>query len=150
MVDRQARDKAAELLRQFIAGTITNFHLENSWPSSKDRALRELEDTLWCFYDDFEEHSMRGHWKLAKQDKATAARWVLFLHSDEEYKWPTFRFAGIRPLHSGWFARLTGLARLRERHEAKFMIAGDYAYWPFISRETFEHSNANPKLLAKA
>jgi hypothetical protein len=150
VIDRQARDKAAELLRQFMAGTITNFHLEESWPSSKDPVLRELEDTLWCFYDDFEEHKMRGRWKLPKQSRTTAARWVLFLHSDCEYKWPLFRYAGIRPLYSGWFARLTGLARRREKLEAEFMAAGEYEYWPFINRESFERSNANPKLLARA
>ncbi|MGZ4982419.1 MAG: hypothetical protein ACXWAB_13360 [Methylobacter sp.] len=77
MIDRSARDKAAELLRQFLAGTITNFELENSWPSSADRVLREIQDTIWCFYDDFEEHAMRGGWKLSKKQKAISARWVL-------------------------------------------------------------------------
>jgi hypothetical protein len=150
MIDRSARDKAAELLRQFLAGTITNFELENSWPSSADQVLREIEDTIWCFYDDFEEHAMRGGWKLPKEQKAISARWVLFLHSDEEYQWPSIRFAGIRPLRSGWLARVIGLARRHEKKEAAFMAAGEYAYWPFISKASFERCNENPRLLAKA
>ncbi len=148
MVDRDARDKAAELLRQFLAGTITNFELENSWPSSSDRVLRAIEDTLWCFYDDFEEHAMRGRWALPKDRKKNMARWVVFLHSDEEYQWPAIGFPGIRPLRSGWLARLTGIARWRKKKEAVFMASGEYAYWPFISRASFERGSESPMLLA--
>lgn len=150
MIDRHARDQAAQLLRQFAAGTTTNFRLEESWPSSEDRALWALEDTVWCFYDDFEEHKLRGKWKLSEEWKSITARWVIFLHSDEEYEWPPFRYPGIRPLFSGWFARVIGLAKRRRKLEAKFMANGEYRYWPFVSEESFERANANPKLLASA
>lgn len=60
LVDRKARDCAAELLRQFASGRITNFALENRWPKSKDPAVRALESTIWCFYDDLSEHTLQG------------------------------------------------------------------------------------------
>ena len=39
MIDRNARDKLAELLLQFRNGEITGYSLLSSWPSSQDAAI---------------------------------------------------------------------------------------------------------------
>ena len=110
VVDRKARDSAAELLRQFASGCITNFELENQWPNSKDPALQAFESTIWCFYDDFKEHALQGPFALASEMKRVVARWIVFLHSNEPYQWPSIAYPGVRPLHRSWLTRRLGLS----------------------------------------
>lgn len=144
MIDREARDKMAEILRHFAAGQLSNFDFEDQVPSTTDAAVRAIYDTVWCFYDDLEKHYMKGKWAFSDSIKSQVARWSLFLYSNEEYGWPDIRFSGIRPLKHGF---ISSLLKGPEK-EQKFMAAGDYSVWPFISVESFEHAKQNPKLLA--
>lgn len=144
MVDRKARDRMAEILRHFASGQLSNFEFEDQVPSTKDAAVRAIFDTAWCFYDDFDKHYMKGKWALPESTKSQMARWAMFLYSDEEYVWPDISFAGIRPLRHGF---ISSLFKGPEK-EQRFIAAGDYEVWPFISVESFERAKANPKLLA--
>lgn len=148
VVDRKARDCAAELLRQFASGRITNFALENHWPTSKDPALQALESTIWCFYDDFKEHVLEGPFALAPEMKRVVARWIVFLHSNEPYQWPQIAFPGARPLHRNWLTRRLGLVKLFNQKEQRFIKAGSIEVWPFIDLPSFENARRRPKLLS--
>lgn len=148
VVDRKARDSAAELLRQFASGRITNFELENCWSNSKDPALQALESTIWCFYDDFKEHALQGPSALASEMKRVVARWIVFLHSNEPYQWPSIAYPGVRPLHRSWLTRRLGLVKLLTQKEQRFIKAGSIEVWPFIDRQSFENARRRPKLLS--
>lgn len=148
VIDRIARDKAARLLRRFFAGNLTNFQLIARWPKSEDAAIHAIESTVWCFYDDFQEHRMRGTWKISRQDRRTCARWILFLYSSNEYGWPEISFPGIRPLKFGWLSKIIGVARLRQKYESDFMSSGNYSCWPFIDEVSLDRCRDAPRLLA--
>jgi hypothetical protein len=144
VVDRDARDKAAAILRHFISGQITNFKFEGELPSSNDPVISAIEDSMWFFYDDLTKHKMKGDWALPKQTKEIMARWIMFLYTDEEYKWPEFPHAGVRPLKHGWLSRLLGKAR----EEQMFMGSGAYNVWPFFNKESYKNAKRDPKLLS--
>jgi hypothetical protein len=144
MIDREARKNPAEIVRRFISGQITNFKFEARMPVTKDLAVRAIENSLWCFYDDFKEHSLSGEWKLPDETKSIMARWIMFLHTDEEYRWPNMAWPGVRPLQHGFFSRLFK----GPQREQKFMSAGCYAVWPFINKESFGKARQNPVLFA--
>jgi hypothetical protein len=144
MIDIEARKKAAEVARRFVAGQISNFEFENEFPSSKDPAIWAIEDTLWCFYDDFEEHHLKGKWSVPEETKSLMIRWVMFLYSREEYGWPQISCPGVRPIEYGLFGRLFN----RHKRQHEFLSSGDIEYWPFITKESYENAKKNPVLLA--
>jgi hypothetical protein len=144
MIDKEARKQAAEIVRHFITGQMTNFDFEETRPTSKDDVIWAIWQSLWCFYDDFSEHKLAGTWRLPQETKAEMTRWIMFLHGDEEYEWPAISWPGVRPLAHGFFSRLF---KGPER-EQKFMQAGDYSVWPFISVKSYEQAKRNPVLLA--
>ena len=144
MIDREARDKAAEVLRHFISGQITNFEFENKMPPSKDPVILAIEDSMWCFYDDIQRHKMKGKWKLPNDTKEIMSRWIIFLHTEEQYQWPDTRFAGVRPLKHGWLSNLLG----KPKKEQEFMQSGSYSVWPFINMESYNNALQNPMLLS--
>ena len=144
MIDIQARKEAVQAARWFVSGHISNFDFENSMPSSKDPAIWAIEDTLWCLYDDFDEHSLKGKWEPPEETRKLMNRWVLFLYSREEYLWPKISYPGLRPFEFGFWGRLFN----RHIKQANFIATGDFNYWPFISKESFENANSSPVLLS--
>ena len=91
MIDRASRDALAELARHFLAGRITNRELENSLPSSRDRAIRQIWwNALWGLYDDFHEHRLVGRYYIPRDSRADLARCILFLKTDLEYEWTPY------------------------------------------------------------
>lgn len=144
MIDVAARKKAAEVARRFVAGQISNFGFEDRYPSSKDPAILAIEDTFWCFYDDFEEHCLKGKWSVPEEIKPVILRWVMFLYSNQEYQWPKIGYPGIRPITYGLFGKLFN----RDKKQQEFLAAGEIDYWPFINKESFEIAKQNPFLLA--
>jgi hypothetical protein len=84
-VDRAKRDLAAKLVRDFVAGHITNDELEDQWPLGRgDPALNEIFQFVWSFYDDLTTHRFNGGPDAAHALEQCAA----FLESDEPYVWP--------------------------------------------------------------
>lgn len=144
VIDNEERKKAAEVVRRFISGRITNFDFEKNMPATKDLAVQAIEDSLWLLYDDFEKHKLDAERTLPAATKSQMARWVMFLHTDEEYRWPTFRYPGLLPLKHGLVSRLLK----KPLREYEFMSSGEYDVWPFISKAQFEHAKQKPVLLA--
>jgi hypothetical protein len=83
------RKRAAELVRQFASGRITNDEFEDAYQALPwDRATMEMFSFVWGFYDDLYEHRLRGRHRLSPLQRRVFARCVLFLRSELEYEWP--------------------------------------------------------------
>jgi len=46
MIDRNARDRAAELLRRFAAGEVANGEMFRVWPESEDEGVTRVADAI--------------------------------------------------------------------------------------------------------
>ncbi len=149
MIDRVARKQAAEAIRHFVSGRITNKEFIDRYPYSKnDPAIWALDDTFYAFYDDIVTHKLTGGYSISKGARKMAARWIMFLYSDCEYRWPRAGVPGLRSSFSpSWFGRVTGLARLTLWRDERFRRHGEYELWPFLQREEFEEALKKPVLL---
>ncbi len=139
MVDRNARDVAAGVLRQFIDGLITNEEYERRFARNKqDPALWAVHAQLWFCYSDLSEHTLTGKHALNGEQFALFERCVLFLNSDLEFQWPLPKF-GLRY----GIVRLLGFGWLLKRRDQKDMGLGDTEVWPFLKRTDYEEALKN-------
>jgi hypothetical protein len=146
MIDRVARKQAAETLRHFVSGQITNDEFIRRYPYSKrDPVIWALDDTVWCLYDDISTHKLTGEYAITKEFKKQVARWLMFLYSDEEYLWPRIGRPGFRSSsESLWLSWIFGFGQSRLK---RFMASGDFEVWPFLKREDFEEARKKAVLL---
>ena len=80
MVDREARNRAAQLVQQVQDGQITGDELQEAWPrDSADAALNAVWDGLWAVAG-----RMGGSYEPTADGRALFERCVLFLRSDGE------------------------------------------------------------------
>lgn len=134
MVDRGARHVAAEALREFVQGSISNRAYERKFPRSKgDPALSGIYSHVWYCYSDTSEHTLTGKHALTEEGRAFIERCLLFLNSDLEFRWPPTRLRIWYPL-----LRLVGLGRIVNRQLEREMSIGDVAVWPFLKRAEYE------------
>jgi hypothetical protein len=153
LVDRNARDHAAQLLRNFISGKISNDDFDDGCPTTKDPAIDAIWSTAWVLYDDMNTHNLIGRHRLTADMRRICVRWILFLQSDFDYQWPDISLPGIDPatrMQKGFFRRLFGIASdTLDADEAKhFLSAGHYPVWPFISAADYRNALRKPKLLS--
>ena len=98
MVDREARRKYAQLVRQFISGRMTNDEYEARFEAiqhgASDLAIGAVYYELWFLYDDLKTHRMTGSHRLDCENRRTMARMILFLQSGQEYQWPNHAWIG--------------------------------------------------------
>lgn len=135
MIDRHARDKLALALRRYAAKRITNDELEDAvaW-ISEDQGVTVVQDMAWRLYDDTFRHHADGPHALAKDDRRSVARWVLFLQTDLEYSWPNHDFRQSETSLDRFVADLFTAGRWSRkelRNWEKFVEAGDIEVWPF-------------------
>ena len=134
MVDRHARDIAAEALRNFMEGSISNREYERRFPKSKgDPALWGIYSQIWFCYSDTLEHTLTGKHALTNEGRAYIGRCLLFLKSDLEFQWPPTKLRLWYPL-----LRLIGLGRIVNRKVEKEMSIGDVDVWPFLKKAEYE------------
>ncbi len=89
LVDREARDHFAQLLRALVLGEITNDDYENNVPVlSCDPAVAAIDRAVWELYPDMRKCKLTGKNALDEETVAAAESWSLFLLSDLEYRWP--------------------------------------------------------------
>ena len=154
MIDRTARDSAAQILRSFISGKLTNFAFEELQPKTDDPVIAAIWDTCWLFYDDFKAHRLEGQSRLCVEQRKSCVRWIVFLHSDLDYRWPSFPQPGSDPkirISTGFWRRVfCGAFGLPQQDAIKFTRAGHYAVWPFISVQDYKRAIRSPRLLAGA
>jgi hypothetical protein len=140
MIDRNARNQAANLVEGYWAGKISNDDLEDAWPNSKDRGVVAVFGFMWTLYDDLKTHFVHQEDVDNVKLNCIVKNCVEFLRSDDEYTWPHSaviygnvrysRWAVIVSLGLlGWCNRL---AAARERRYWNEMHAhGDVEAWPF-------------------
>ena len=145
MVDTESRSRLAENFRHLVAGLITNDEYEDSiyGVNTNDVAIRDLVNTIWTLYSDLKEHYLDMA-SFSAEDHKTFARFILFLKSDQEYKWPDNLLQGFPRLLSYVFT-LGIYTRIRDK---RFAAAGDMNYWPFLNKEDFEQAKKHPKYLS--
>ncbi|WP_299685815.1 hypothetical protein [uncultured Tateyamaria sp.] len=153
VADRDARNKAALLLRRFAVGRITNDEFEDGAPTTADPAVAAIWDTAWVYYSDLREHRLRGPDRLHPDAKRAWVRWILFLDSDLPYRWPAIRHPGNDPeagRRCDLLAWLIGsLSRVSATPEQeRFTNSGHYPVWPFSSVRDYKAALRNPKRLA--
>lgn len=151
IIDGQARSAAAEVLRRFIAGQITNDSFEDQVPETDDPAIWAIWDTCWLFYDDFKEHRLDGKYRLSPDLRRQLSRWVLFLDSDLPYQWPKMRFPGRDPrpfTMRNPIKRFLTHGSIHPELTEKFLAAGHYPVWPFVSVKDYKAALAAPKRLS--
>lgn len=152
MIARYARDRYAEVLRQFVTGQITNFEYERcceaitSKKKGDDVAIDEIWKTVWQTYDDFKEHRLAGAWALSKELRQTMDRCLLFLASDYPYEYEQTHVRYRRKL---WNLLTFGLyKRLRKEHPDE-ELNGEWLVWPFFRTQDYREAQANPKVLQR-
>lgn len=151
MIDRNARNLAAQTIRHYVCGVITNREFEERYPRSKvDPIIRTLDDSLWAIYDDIGTHKLTGESAVSRDLKRRIARWLLFLYSDCEYRWPKLSDAGFRDLPaSSWYGKFIRTVFGYEERSLAFMRCGNYGVWPFLTRDEYKNALQNSILLNK-
>ncbi|MEO9824559.1 MAG: hypothetical protein ABJF50_09115 [Paracoccaceae bacterium] len=152
IVDRPARDTAAQLLRNFVSGKVSNDAFEDAQPTTHDLAIDAIWDTAWVFYDDSKEHRLIGKYRLPPDQRRACVRWILFLYSDHLYEWPTIYLPGIDPAsrtQRNFLKRLFSMHQhLNEDQVMNFMSTGHYPVWPFLRVADYKKALAQPRLLS--
>ncbi|ANE51950.1 hypothetical protein [Flavisolibacter tropicus] len=145
MVDTESRSLLAENFRRLIAGQITNFEFEEATfgVNTDDRAIKDLIDVIWTFYDDLKEHKLDVA-AFSQEDYKTCARFILFLKSGQEYQWPK---SSVFDPFVRLLSKVFTLGIYTRKKEKEFVAAGDINYWPFLNAEDFEQAKKRPKYL---
>lgn len=143
--DPAARLKLAALARRLAAGQLTNREFERAVPSSTDGAVYAVfHYGLWPLYDDFAVHRLTGKWALTSEGRSWVARLVLFLRSDQPYRyytpsrWGSLFTLPLALVSFGLFTRLWLRYKWRK---------GDRSVWPFYSRAEYEQALRSPTFL---
>jgi hypothetical protein len=134
MVNREKRVLAANLIRRFLEGQITNDWFANNYPSGvkDDAAIGAIYKRLWFFWDDLHEHKVEGKRQLSPEGRALFNRCIAFLDSDLEYEWPAIKFTSFSQV----FLRAIGLRKLADKRAdnwtERMNQLGAWDAWPFM------------------
>lgn len=154
MIDPESRSKLAQALRHYASGLITNWQLDDVEGKRDDAGVEAIKGMAWLYYDDNHKHFASGKHALTREEKREFCRWILFLHSGLEYKWPDFNFysGGEDPILNfltfGKYNRHQN--RKMEEEWAAFAACGDFSVWPFSTKEEFDSANRRPPFLIKS
>ena len=147
MIDRASRSRLAEALRHYVTGRITNDQLDGVEVDWRDRGAVAVQQMAWRLYDDLSVHYVEDRLPPHSEGRTAVARWILFLHSGEEYLWPDYSFIQI----VNWPMNLLTLGlweSWKRRRWEQFLEAGDFDAWPFRQRSALDRAVARPRLLA--
>jgi hypothetical protein len=140
-IDRASRNQAAELIRHFSAGLVTNDEFEDRYPAkSNDIAIREISHAVWHYYSDIRKYKLVGDDRLTPQSRDEFARMILFLKSDLPYEWP---HQGLQVSLFLLPVNLLTLGCIGWLRRKWFASHGDIAVWPFIRNDDFASANNN-------
>lgn len=147
MICRASRDRLATALRRYVSGRINNDELSDIRVDWRDRGAVAVQNAAWTLYSDNKQHYATGKHAITKDGKRGIARWVVFLHSDEEYLWPEYSFIQIvnwpmNILTFGWWERQ------KRRRWAELQRAGEFAAWPFSRVADADRVVGQPRFFA--
>jgi hypothetical protein len=140
-ISRLERNRAAELVRRWRAGQVSNYELEDQWPKAReDYSLEAIGAQLWLLYDDNAEEFL-DELGLSNAQREMLERVAMFLNSDCEYLWPQF---SIQKGDLSFFQRLLpGANRRIEEQFEEFKKSGRPECWPFICSKQLEEIKFN-------
>jgi len=147
MIDRKNRKLVIEATRQYVGGFIDNDSYDDILFykfRSEDAGLNEVVNQLWHCYDDLSTHKNSGKHRLSVESRSDIARYILFLQSDIEYRWPNHIIVnGICRLLS--YPLTLGLLPYfaDKNHRNK----GPIEIWPFFTEEMYQLQLKNPSYL---
>jgi hypothetical protein len=152
VIDRDKRDFAAHLVRQFLGGNITSDELESEWPSNRaDQALEAVGSMVWLFYDDHQPRRMVGRQAASPEERELLIRYAAFLDSDIAYEWPESNFIRISglgilvPLSLGLLWPIDRwIKAMNARLDARMEAHGDLTVWPFTRSDQWDRSALPP------
>ena len=131
--EQTTRRLGADLLRQFIAGEITNDQFHRAFPSSEsDVALRAIFRGVWVTYSDLRTHRMIGRDAPKEEVRAVLERCRLFLTTDLPFEWPEPK-TGVLPS----ILNLLSLGSIARRSAEQLRGLGEVDYWPFIRKSDY-------------
>jgi hypothetical protein len=147
MICRQSRDRLALAIRRYVAGRINNDDLDCVEVDWRDRGAASVKKMSWGLYSDLEQHYATGQYAIADDGKRTVARWVVFLHSENEYLWSDYSFIQVfnwplNLLTLGWWER-----RKARRFE-QYQEAGEFSVWPFVREADFYRAVQRPRFFS--
>jgi hypothetical protein len=147
VIDRKSRDILAEQIRHLLAGVTTNFQYMDNVDSlnTKDKAVKVVMNAVWQIYDDLHEHKVDLN-SFSTEDRNMLNRFILFLKSDIEYKWPSLN---IKIPFLRLLSNVFTLGIYTKAKEKVIESAGDFQFWPFLCEADFETAKRNPTYLAK-
>lgn len=127
LIDRISRDALHALLTQFEAGAIGRDELLARKPRSRDRAVREIlaQASLLDKSDD----ALPRARHLTGEDRGEVVRWMLFLQTDAEYRWPSLP-AWLRVI--AVIPSILTFGLLWRPYRRWFERQGDHRVWPFL------------------
>jgi hypothetical protein len=135
MINRSARNKAADALEELVEGAISNAEYERRFPTPRpkeDPALQAIFLHVWLFYSDTYEHRLTGDHALTDATRKFLRRCILFLRSDLEFQWPLPKLTFFSGILRGF-----GFGRLLEGREQEEMSVGDMEVWPFLRKADY-------------
>lgn len=144
MIDSSSRRIAAELLRQFAAGRLTNDEFADRWPQSLDPAVTVVRDAAWFLYGDLREYRLTGPDRLSRHVRRQVVRWVLFLHTDLPYEWP---IATAIQNVARQLVTVLSLGAAARFWAGRLRACGEVEVWPFIRGADYRAALRRPKLL---
>jgi hypothetical protein len=150
-IDRPARDQLSRNIRLLVSGKISNDQFEDGIPETGDAAIMAFAGMTWLLYNDMYEHRLIGRYAIEPGTRREVLRWVLFLDSDCQYRWPKMYLPGLQPLRRIRPTLLRWLSwpnAISPEHASQFLTAGDRLAWPFISRTEYKSALKNPRRLA--
>jgi hypothetical protein len=123
LIDKEARQIAAELLAKYRSQEITNWQLEDRWPKSEaDPAINCILRWVWtCYNDDTE--SFVG--ELVSSEVQTLARCVEFLSTDLAFQTKIVSQKEAKELVKKWGVEW----------RADCTCPSDAATWPFFEEK---------------
>ena len=91
-VDREARNLLAVDLRRLVTGRMINDEFDERyyrcWKGSQDLVVSEIAKFAWGLYGSDRSYRLKGRHAVPPDVRRTAARAILFLHTNLEYQWP--------------------------------------------------------------
>ena len=145
MIDSRARSELAEAARALVAGRITNDQFEDRVPRSDDPAIREIFwKGFWPLYGDLTEHRLVDAERLGPENRAFAARCILFLKSGLPYGWP------VRSRLAAFGLGLLNLLTLGisgRSVQRRLLASGNAELWPFRTDSEYNAAVASPPYL---
>jgi hypothetical protein len=95
MVDKEARAELRIALRRLVTGRMTNDDFDDVYTkycSSADEAVASIVCFGWSLYSDSSTYRLKGVDALSPELRSWASRAILFLYTDQKFRWPSFDY----------------------------------------------------------